>query len=262
MDRSRTNPQQGGAPQYALPVGSPRQGSVPVVERGIISGDNVQFGRLRRRTRLSQSESQSSGAEEEWLSSSLEAGGSYGRSPVLQGMQAEHVWYSRGAYEQAEGSYQRRLVSGGNGPLSSSPRSPNTRGHMTFHSKRAHGQEQSPSHTVTTVKSSGTPHRQISRGRYRTSSENEERGKGSRGPAPRKRGLSETEGRPRWDKYDASHSGMGETGCVSFGLLDMMVLVVFLSSVCFAFIGRANLCIRFSVDVEPFGQGCFLLPLF
>ncbi|XP_030015855.1 eukaryotic translation elongation factor 1 delta a (guanine nucleotide exchange protein) isoform X2 [Sphaeramia orbicularis] len=204
MDRSRTNPQQGGAPQYSLPVGTPRQGAVPVLERGIISGDNVQFGRLRRRTRLSQSESQSSGAEEEWLSSSLEAGGSYGRSPVLQGMQAEQVWYNRSTYEQAEGSYQRRLASGGNGPLSSSPRSPNARGHLTFHSKRTHGQEQNPSHTVTTVKSSGTPHRQISRGRYRTSSENEQRGKGSRGPTPRKRGLSETESRPRWDNTNMS----------------------------------------------------------
>lgn len=73
MDQSLPNRQQNGASDKAAPVGTSRQGSVPAQERGIISGDNVQFRRLRQRTRLSQSESQSSGPEEEQLSSSVEA---------------------------------------------------------------------------------------------------------------------------------------------------------------------------------------------
>ncbi|XP_070701895.1 elongation factor 1-delta-like isoform X2 [Pempheris klunzingeri] len=176
------NRQQGGAPLHAAPVGAFRQGNIPTLERGIVSGERVQFGRLQRPTRLSQSESQSSGAEEEFLSTSMEASGSYGQSPIL-------------------GNYQRRLASSGNGLLSSSPRSPNTRG---FQSRRTRGQEQGQGHPITTVKASGTPHRQNSRGRNRTSSETEQGGKGSRGPTQRKRGLSETESRPRWDKTNMS----------------------------------------------------------
>ncbi|XP_071348071.1 eukaryotic translation elongation factor 1 delta a (guanine nucleotide exchange protein) isoform X2 [Trachinotus anak] len=209
MDQSWPNRQQRGAPQNAVPVGAIRQVNVPTSERGIISGDNVQFGRLRRRTRLSQSESQSSGPEDERLSSSVEASGSYGQSPILQGMQAEGIWYNRSAYEQAEGNYQRRLATNNNGPLSSSPRSPNTRGSLTYRSRRAHDQQQDQGHPVTTVKASGTPHRQYSRGRNRTSSETEQGGKGSKGPNQRKRGLSETESRPRRDKYDTSHTRNG-----------------------------------------------------
>ncbi|XP_071348076.1 eukaryotic translation elongation factor 1 delta a (guanine nucleotide exchange protein) isoform X6 [Trachinotus anak] len=204
MDQSWPNRQQRGAPQNAVPVGAIRQVNVPTSERGIISGDNVQFGRLRRRTRLSQSESQSSGPEDERLSSSVEASGSYGQSPILQGMQAEGIWYNRSAYEQAEGNYQRRLATNNNGPLSSSPRSPNTRGSLTYRSRRAHDQQQDQGHPVTTVKASGTPHRQYSRGRNRTSSETEQGGKGSKGPNQRKRGLSETESRPRRDNTNMS----------------------------------------------------------
>ncbi|XP_021168580.2 eukaryotic translation elongation factor 1 delta a (guanine nucleotide exchange protein) isoform X3 [Fundulus heteroclitus] len=196
MDQNR---QQHGVPQN-VPVGSFRQGNVPSVERGIIIGDNVQFGRQRRRTNLSQSEG--SGAEEERPGSSVEASGSYGRSPILQGMQSEAVWYNRTAYEQAEGDYHRRLASGGNGPLSSSPRSPNART-LTFHSKRSSNQ-QDGERGVPTVKASGTPHRQPGKGRNRTSSETEQGSKGSRGQTARKRGLSETEGRPRWDNTNMS----------------------------------------------------------
>uniref|UniRef100_A0A3Q2R027 Elongation factor 1-delta n=2 Tax=Fundulus heteroclitus TaxID=8078 RepID=A0A3Q2R027_FUNHE len=196
MDQNR---QQHGVPQN-VPVGSFRQGNVPSVEQGIIIGDNVQFGRQRRRTNLSQSEG--SGAEEERPASSVEASGSYGRSPILQGMQSEAVWYNRTAYEQAEGDYHRRLVSGGNGPLSSSPRSPNART-LTFHSKRSSNQ-QDGERGVPTVKASGTPHRQPGKGRNRTSSETEQGSKGSRGQTARKRGLSETEGRPRWDNTNMS----------------------------------------------------------
>ncbi|XP_047223859.1 eukaryotic translation elongation factor 1 delta a (guanine nucleotide exchange protein) isoform X2 [Girardinichthys multiradiatus] len=193
MDQNR---QQRGVPQNVVPVGGFRQGTVPTVERGIIIGDNVQFGRLRRRSNLSQSES--SGAEEERLGFSMEASGSYGRSPILQGMQAEGVWYNRTAYEQAEGNYHRRLASNGNGPLSSSPRSPNTKGTLTFHSSFNSDQRQDEGHAVMTVKASGTPHRRLGKGRNRTSSETEQGGKGSRGPNQRKKGLSKTESRPRW----------------------------------------------------------------
>lgn len=205
MDQSRPNRQQGAASQSAVPVGAPRQGNVPALERGIISGDNIQFRRLRDRTRLSQSES----SGDEWLSSSVEAGCSYGQSPVLQGMQAEHTWRNRGSYEDTEGNFHRRLASNGNRPLSSSPRSPNTKGSFTAHPRRTHGQQQDQGHTVTTVKASGTPHRQLSKGRNRTSSETEQGGKGSRGPHQRKRGLSETENKPKWDKYDIPHIGNG-----------------------------------------------------
>ncbi|XP_034559914.1 uncharacterized protein LOC117827420 [Notolabrus celidotus] len=204
MDQSLPNRQQGRAPQHAAtPMGAFRQGNIPTLERGVISGDKVQFGRPQRHMRLSHSEGHSSG--EEWLSSSME-GGSYGRSPVLRGMQAEGNWHQRGAYEQAEGNYQRRVAPNGNGLLSSSPRSPNTRGYMTY---RNRGQRQE-GHPIT-VKASGTPHRQYSRGRNRTSSETEQGSKGSRGPSQRKRGLSETESRPRWDKYGNLTQGMGET---------------------------------------------------
>lgn len=199
MDQNR---QQHGVPQNVAPVGAFRQGNVPTVERGIIIGDNVQFGRLRRRSNLSQSES--SGAEEERLGSSVEASGSYGRSPIFQGMQGQAVWYNRTAYEQAEGDYHRRFASNGNGPLSSSSRSPNAKGTLTFHSRRNNDQQRDEGHGVTTVKASGTPHHQPGKGRNRTSSENEQGGKGSRGPNPRKRGFSETEGRPRLDNTSMS----------------------------------------------------------
>ncbi|XP_030608219.1 eukaryotic translation elongation factor 1 delta a (guanine nucleotide exchange protein) isoform X2 [Archocentrus centrarchus] len=189
MDQSCPHHQQSGAPQNAVPMGAFKQGNVPALERGIISGDNIQFGRLRRHTRLSQSES--SGAEEEWLGSSVEASGSYGESPVLQ---AEAVWYNRNVYKQVESS----------GQLSSSPRSPNTRGSLPPQSRPIQSHLQGQEHSVTTVKASGTPHRQIGRGRNRSSSETEQGGKGSRGPHPRKRGFSETESKPKWDNTNMS----------------------------------------------------------
>ncbi|XP_019962014.2 eukaryotic translation elongation factor 1 delta a (guanine nucleotide exchange protein) isoform X1 [Paralichthys olivaceus] len=118
-----------------------------------------------------------------------------------QGRQAEKNWHNHSAHEQAEGNYYRRLASNNNGPLSSSPRSPSTKGHLTFHSRYTSNQQQDP---VTIVKASGTPHRQSSRGRNRTSSENEQGGKGSRGPYQRKRVHSETQSRPKWDNTKMS----------------------------------------------------------
>lgn len=215
MDQSLPNSLQGEAPRHAAPVGAFRQGGNPTLERGIISGDNIQFGRLRQHTRLSHSESQSTGAEEEWLNIYMDASSSYSQSPVLQGMQAEI-------------NYQRRPASNGNGPLSSSPRSPNTRGYL-----RTRNQQQDQGHPVTTVKASGTPQCQYSRGRNRTSSETEQRGKGSRGPT-RRRVLSETESRPRWEKYGTSNTGNGrDVMCVSsvffffFNYYDYFYLFVF-----------------------------------
>uniref|UniRef100_A0A8C6UUB4 Eukaryotic translation elongation factor 1 delta a (guanine nucleotide exchange protein) n=1 Tax=Neogobius melanostomus TaxID=47308 RepID=A0A8C6UUB4_9GOBI len=163
---------------------SPKQPRGVPVERGIISGDNVQFGKMRRRNRQSQSES--SGPEEEGV-------GSYGRSPVLQGLQAEQVWYNRSGHEHAESTYYRQRTFSGNRALGSSPRSPNVR---SYHAKQ--NQNQDPSHqSPITVRSSGT--RQDSKGRNRTSSETEGGGKGGRGHFPRKRGFSETDNKAKRD---------------------------------------------------------------
>ncbi|XP_054615066.1 elongation factor 1-delta-like isoform X2 [Dunckerocampus dactyliophorus] len=142
------------------------QGATPQ-DRNIINGASLQFGKMRRHAGLSQSENQTSGPEEECLSSSVEMGSSYGRSPVLQSMRAEN--FAK--------------------PLSSSPRSPNTRGTWNAHPTR----HQQDGTQVPTVKSSGTPHRRYSRGRNRTSSETEKGGRGSREPKARKRGFSGSE---------------------------------------------------------------------
>lgn len=181
-------------------MGAFRQGNNPTMERAISSGDKVQFERLRRRTGVSES----SGAEEEWLNTSMEASGSYGQSPTLHTMHAEGNLYSCSPFEHAEENYKRWLASNTNGAQSASPRSPTTRGYMTFQSRRSRTQQQDQGHHVTTVKASGTPHRLITRGRNRTSSETEQGGKGSRGPTQRKRGFSETESRPRWDNTNMS----------------------------------------------------------
>ncbi|XP_061151591.1 eukaryotic translation elongation factor 1 delta a (guanine nucleotide exchange protein) isoform X1 [Syngnathus typhle] len=146
---------QSGMDQLSSEQGAaPKPAATP--ERSIISGDNLQFGKLRRHNRLSQSENQSSGPEEEYLGSSVEAGGSYGRSPATHKLQ------------------------------SSSPRSPNFRGHWA----KRHQQDGAQ---IPTVKSSGTPHRRYSRGRYRSSSETEKGGRGSREPKFRKKGFSESD---------------------------------------------------------------------
>uniref|UniRef100_A0A3P9LV61 Eukaryotic translation elongation factor 1 delta a (guanine nucleotide exchange protein) n=1 Tax=Oryzias latipes TaxID=8090 RepID=A0A3P9LV61_ORYLA len=195
MDQSR---QQKGVPHNAGPAS---QGNVRSVERGIISGDNLQFGRVRRRSHLSQSES--SGAEEERLGSSVEAGCSYGRSPVLQAMQEEAVPHNLRSLEQAKSPGQGQLASSGSGPPSFSPRSPNARGPLGVHSRRANGQKQDEGHTIPTVKASGTPHRHLSGGRHRTSSESDQGGKGSKGPHPKKRGPPEMK-----NKASTSMSGL------------------------------------------------------
>ncbi|XP_053738669.1 elongation factor 1-delta-like isoform X3 [Synchiropus splendidus] len=159
------------------PSAQPGGAEVPIPERSIISGENSQFRKMRRHARLSQSEN----SGEECLGSSVEASGSYGHSPNLKG-----------------GSYQRRGFGSGNKLLSSSPRSPNTRG---FHSKRHPAQHLDQEGQPVIVKSSGTPHRQYSRGRNRSSSETE---KGDKERVPRKRGRSETEYRPKWDNTNMS----------------------------------------------------------
>nr|XP_057922033.1 elongation factor 1-delta-like isoform X2 [Doryrhamphus excisus] len=133
------------------------QGATPQ-DGNTISGAGLQFGKMRRHARLSQSENQSSGPEE-CLSSSVEMGSSYGRSPALQSTHGGHA------------------------------RSPNTRGPWNAHTTRP----QQDGTQVPIVKSSGTPHRRYSRGRNRTSSETEKGGRGSREPKARKRGISGSE---------------------------------------------------------------------
>lgn len=170
MDQSVPNSQQGKAPQQAF-----QPATAPSKEKGIVGAPKGKFGRQKRESRLSQSEGQSSGAEDERFGTSLEGKSPYGQSPVLQGMHAKN-------------SYHR------NGNLSSSPRSPNTRGH--FQARRTRGQQQDEGHSVPTVKASGIPHRQSSRGRNRTSSETEQ---SSRGPYRRRRGFSEAENGSVWE---------------------------------------------------------------
>lgn len=208
MDQSLPNIQQGQASQHAAPVGTFRKSNISSKDSGIISKEK--FGKLCQDLRLSQSESQSPGSEEEGSTSSMEERSSYGQCPVLHGMNVGGVWHHRSGYEQAEDNYQRWIVSNGNGPLSSSPRSPNTRSYLSFQSRRTHSQQKDEGHPVTTVKASGTSHHQYSRGRNRTSSETQQRAKSSRGPVLRKRGLSETESRPMRDKYGIRHTPQRE----------------------------------------------------
>lgn len=170
MDQSLPNTQQGQAPHQAF-----KPANAPSKEKGIVGAEKGRFGRLKRESRLSQSDGQSSGAEEECLGTSVEAKSPYSQSPILHGIQAK---------------------SHRNGHLSSSPRSPNTRGHFQF--RRARGHQQDEGHAIPTVKASGIPHRQSSRGRNRTSSETEQRGHGSKGQTWRKRGYSETEHGSVW----------------------------------------------------------------
>lgn len=147
----------------------------------MVGAEKGRFGRLKRESRLSQSDGQSSGAEEECLGTSLEAKSPYSQSPILHGIQTK---------------------SHRNGQLSSSPRSPNTRGHFQF--RRARGHQQDEGHGIPTVRASGIPHRQSSRGRNRTSSETEQRG--SKGQTWRKRGFSETENGSVWGQvWHLSH---------------------------------------------------------
>lgn len=201
----------------ATPVG-PLDRVLIQLSREIITGENDQFGELCRDLRLSQPESQSSATEEEWLNTSMDAKSSYGLSPTLQAMQADGIWDHPNASEQAERNSQRRTD--GSGTPSSSPRSPNTRGYVSFQSRRNRGRQQDGGHPVTTVKASGTPHHQHSRGWNRTSSESEQVGRGSRGPARRKRGLSETESRLIWDKYGICRTGNGRAMMCVFGFFN------------------------------------------
>ncbi|XP_029687310.1 elongation factor 1-delta-like isoform X2 [Takifugu rubripes] len=183
---------------HALPLGdlslssnpSLERSKNPSLERSIIKS-KAQFGRVRRHSRLSQSES--SGAEEEWLSPSADATSSYARSPFLQCIPAQGLMYHRSAFEQAESTDQCWARSNSNEVLSSSPRSPNTRSYFGSQSGLSRSLHQNKGHPAAPMKSSGTHHHQSIRGRNRTSSETEPRAKSSKTPTQRKRGLSETE---------------------------------------------------------------------
>lgn len=187
---------------HALPSGGLSQSTSPPLERSIIKS-KAQFGRVRRHSRLSQSES--SGAEEEWLGPSAVATSSYARSPVLQCIPAQGVMYHRSAFEQTESTDQCGAPPNGIEVLSSSPRSPNTRSYFSSQSGLSRSPHQNRGHPAAPVKSSGAHHHQSIRGRNRTSSETEPRAKSSRTPTQRKRGLSETESWTLRDKYDCSN---------------------------------------------------------
>lgn len=180
---------------HDLPSGAFAQGDNPPLERSIAKSKG-RFGRVRQHSRLSQSES--SGAEEEWLSPSADTTTSYAPSPVLQGVPAQGVLYHRSAFEQADSDHQCRGPPNGNGTLSSSPRGPSARSYFSSQAGPARGQHQNKGHPA-----GAQPH-QRGRGRNRTSSETEARARSSRTPTQRKRGLSETESRPLRDKYERS----------------------------------------------------------
>ncbi|XP_068196785.1 elongation factor 1-delta-like isoform X2 [Antennarius striatus] len=200
MSQPLPNSQQG----EAAAVGSDRHIDIPI-EGCNISGEKDQHGKLRQHASLSQSESHSSGQEEECMSFSVEGSGSYGQSPILQGMQAEGDSHQRSPFEHAESNYQRWLASSSR-QLSSSPRSPNTRGFFSFQYSPRHtrGQQHNQGQPITIVKASGTHQRHSMRGRNRTTSETERWTRGSREPVQRKRGFSETESRPMWDNNNMS----------------------------------------------------------
>ncbi|CAL8281798.1 unnamed protein product [Lota lota] len=177
MDQSKPNPTQGGTPQIAIPG---RKASGPTVERGSLGSAGAQSGR-RQRMRSSQSENQGSGAEEDLT------GGPYGRSPVLHGTQTNPEGKSA------------------NGMLSSSPRSPGTKGPNAPRGGATRTKlPPGPRQGDPDKENGNAPRRPAGRGRSRTTSESERGGKGSRGPAQRKRGLSETEGRPWRDNINMS----------------------------------------------------------
>ncbi|XP_030218777.1 elongation factor 1-delta isoform X3 [Gadus morhua] len=117
---------------------------------------------------------------------------------------------------QASGGPAVERVSAGaqsgsaNGTLSSSPRSSGAKGPYAPRggAKLPKGPKQgNPDKENGAAKSPAAPRRPAGRGRNRTSSESERGGKGSRGPAQRKRGLSETEGRP-WPRDNINMSGL------------------------------------------------------
>lgn len=187
---------------HTLPSGAFPQSNNSSLERSTVKNKG-QFGRLCRHSHLSQSES--SGAEEEWLGPSADVTSTYARSTILQGVPAQGVVYHRSAFEQAAGNGQSWFPSNGNEVLSSSPRSPNTRSYFGPQPGLSRSQHQNKGHPAAIMKTSGTHHHQSFRGRNRTSSETEARAKSSRTPTQRKRGLSETESRPMRDKYDCSN---------------------------------------------------------
>lgn len=179
----------------ALPSGAFAQSDNPPLERSVVKNKG-QFGRVRRLSRLSRSES--SGAEEEGLGPSADVTSSYARSPVLQGTPAQGGLYHRSAFEQAES----RAPSNGDETLPSSPRSWSARSYFSSQAGPAHGQHPNKGRSADAVKAFGAQPPQRGRGRNRTSSETEARARSSRTPTQRKRGLSETESRPMRDKYD------------------------------------------------------------
>ncbi|XP_062337017.1 eukaryotic translation elongation factor 1 delta a (guanine nucleotide exchange protein) isoform X3 [Osmerus eperlanus] len=202
-EQPRMNGRRGGGPQNAVPVGAVRGGNGPTLARGNLNGDDIHVGRRQRRTRSSRSESQ--GSEEEWVFGSPMEG-----ETALQGLLGERVWYNRRAFEQAESAPQRR--NGNQPPLSSSPRNQGRGSRtLTFRSRRPQQHQGPPEeehHPNSYSQSPGTegskrpPAQGRGRARSFSSEPHEGRGRGYRGA--RRRGLSETEGRPRRDNINMS----------------------------------------------------------
>uniref|UniRef100_A0A3B3RBD1 Elongation factor 1-delta n=2 Tax=Paramormyrops kingsleyae TaxID=1676925 RepID=A0A3B3RBD1_9TELE len=124
------------APAEGWPGVVPREGngtsSSP--ESSSVNGDVRRVGkRQRRRKRSSRSETKAAGVEGrlggrgdgQYVSPSESR--SPGPSAMLLGLQADTVWFGRSAYEQAESSYQRWLVSQASAPDGSIPPAPSGR---------------------------------------------------------------------------------------------------------------------------------------
>ncbi|XP_048868050.1 uncharacterized protein LOC125740644 [Brienomyrus brachyistius] len=124
------------APAEGWPGVVPREGngtsSSP--ESSSVNGDVRRVGkRQRRRKRSSRSETKAAGAEGrlggrgDGQHVSPSESRSPGPSAMLLGLQADTVWFGRSAYEQAESSYQRWLVSQASAPDGSPPLAPSCR---------------------------------------------------------------------------------------------------------------------------------------
>ncbi|XP_072567341.1 uncharacterized protein eef1db isoform X5 [Paramormyrops kingsleyae] len=124
------------APAEGWPGVVPREGngtsSSP--ESSSVNGDVRRVGkRQRRRKRSSRSETKAAGVEGrlggrgDGQHVSPSESRSPGPSAMLLGLQADTVWFGRSAYEQAESSYQRWLVSQASAPDGSIPPAPSGR---------------------------------------------------------------------------------------------------------------------------------------
>lgn len=223
---------------HALPSGAFTQSDDPSLESSSIKNKG-RWGRVPPRSRLSQSES--SGAEEQWLSPSVDVTSSYAGSPVLPG-----ALYHRSAHEKAESDHNKCWVPpNGNKALSSSPRSPNTRSYFSSQAGLARGLHQNQ------------PPHQSGRGRNRTSSETEARAKPGGATTQRKRGFSEMERRPMRDKYERSSREWFRHACLRLLTLVDRIQRLILDGCVFVWPFYAYLCIVLVVPTANVSLTCW-----